>query len=227
MTCIVGLIENSTVFMGADSMASTGYNSYVRRDRKIFWRNSYLIGFTTSYRMGQLLMYAGDDPPAPPRKKTDLHRFMCVDWVNWVRKIYKEGGFLRTQDGTEIGGQFLVAVEQRLFRIGSDFQVMESACSFDAVGSGQEVALGSLFTSKDMPSQQRIHTALAAAEQWCKGVGRPFYILNTGQSSGAVTHSRKNTNSPKKPTSQKKRTSKQTSQNEKVVSSAKKQYPDP
>ncbi len=177
MTCIVGLIDKGNVLIGADSIASNYQNTWVLRNRKVFRRGVYIMGFTGSPRMQQLIMYAGEDPPRPPQKKTDLHRFLCMDWVNWVREIYKSGGILRTQEGVESAGSFLVATQGRLFHVESDFQVGESACGFDAVGSGDEVALGSLFTSKDMPPRKRIHTALAAAEQWCEGVGRPFRIL--------------------------------------------------
>ena len=35
-------------------------------DAKVFFNAGYLFGFTTSYRMGQLIRYALQRPPAPP-----------------------------------------------------------------------------------------------------------------------------------------------------------------
>ena len=61
MTCIVGWTDGVQMVMGADSLAASGWDVRVRRDPKLFRLAQpggpfALVGFTSSYRMGQLLM---------------------------------------------------------------------------------------------------------------------------------------------------------------------------
>ncbi|XVV11230.1 hypothetical protein ACQP2X_41330 [Actinoplanes sp. CA-131856] len=58
MTCIVGITDGTTVTIGGDSAGSDGWHVAVRSDSKVFQVGPYLMGFTTSYRMGQLLRYS-------------------------------------------------------------------------------------------------------------------------------------------------------------------------
>ena len=68
MTCIVGLEHDGKVYMGGDSAAVGGMDVYPSRIPKVFQAGRYLIGYTTSFRMGQLLQY-GLDKIARKRKK--------------------------------------------------------------------------------------------------------------------------------------------------------------
>ena len=55
MTCIAGLVHDETVYLAGDSAGTSGWNLTVRADPKVFANDSYVMGFTTSFRMGQLL----------------------------------------------------------------------------------------------------------------------------------------------------------------------------
>lgn len=61
MTCIVGITDGRTVTVGGDSAGSDGWHVAVLSDSKVFQVGPYLMGFTTSYRMGQLLRYSLTD----------------------------------------------------------------------------------------------------------------------------------------------------------------------
>ena len=178
MTCIVGLIHDGKVYMGGDSAGVAGLDLTVRRDSKVFrvgQNEEFLIGFTSSFRMGQLLRYtfepgecAGDD----------VERYMAVDFVDATRDCLKKGGFATLKDGVEAAGSFLVGFRGRLFSVASNYQVGEAQLPHDAVGSGAQVALGSLYASvAEVSPEARLRTALAAAEQYSAGVRRPFYVL--------------------------------------------------
>ena len=52
MTCIVGLIDGRRVWMGGDSAGVSGLDITVRADAKVFRNGDFLIGFTSSFRMG-------------------------------------------------------------------------------------------------------------------------------------------------------------------------------
>lgn len=58
MTCIVGLVDGDRVILGGDSAGIAGWHLQLRADEKVFRNGPYAIGFTTSFRMGQILRYA-------------------------------------------------------------------------------------------------------------------------------------------------------------------------
>jgi ATP-dependent protease HslVU (ClpYQ) peptidase subunit len=177
MTCIVGLVENGVVYIGGDSSAVSGWHLLLRKDRKVFRVGDVLLGFTSSFRLGQLLR----DTFRPPvvQEDEDIERYMTTTFINAVRECLKEGGFAQKKNEQESAGTFLVGFRGRLFRIADDYQVGETLHNYDAVGSGESVALGSLYTTAHFPTplppSTRIELALAAAEQHNIGVRGPFY----------------------------------------------------
>jgi len=65
MTCIVGIQHDGRVYIGGDSAGVAGYSITSRADAKVFTVGPYVMGFTSSFRMGQLLRY-GLKAPKPP-----------------------------------------------------------------------------------------------------------------------------------------------------------------
>jgi ATP-dependent protease HslVU (ClpYQ) peptidase subunit len=178
MTCIVGAIDNGTIYMGADSAGVGGYALDIRRDSKIFINGEFLIGFTSSFRMGQLLRFKFTPPI--PKENQDLYEYMVSDFVEEVRKCLKDGGYSKIQSNEETGGTFLVGYRGRLFTIEDDFQVGEVFHEFAAVGCGFHIALGSMYSTRGKNPSERIMTALEAAEEFSAGVRRPFNLLTIG-----------------------------------------------
>lgn len=175
MTCIVGLRHGKDVLVGGDSSGIAGWELTIRKDPKIFISGRYAIGFTTSFRIGQLLQHKLK-LPAPPKGDGDLHAFMVNEFVEATRECLKVGGVASKDKEVEQGGTFIVGVAGRLFVVESDYQVVEPAWPYAAVGSGAPYALGSLATSKGEPLG-RVQKALAIAEQFSIGVRGPFHVL--------------------------------------------------
>lgn len=175
MTCIVGVAEQGSVWIGGDSAGVAGWVLAVRKDAKVFTRGPMVFGFTTSFRMGQILRYSLHIPDH--RESLPVEEYMATLFVDAVRTALKEGGYAEKQHSRESGGTFLVGYQGRLFQIGEDYQVGESTHGFDAVGSGNEIALGALWQSRESSNpQDRILDALGAAEQFCASVRGPFMI---------------------------------------------------
>lgn len=185
MTAIVGLVHEGTVYIGGDSAGVSGYSMTVRADAKVFTVGPYLLGFTTSFRMGQLIRYALD-PPTPDG--SDLDRFMSTTFVDAVRACLKAGGWAKKDNDREEGGTFLVGVAGRLFTIEDDYQVGASADGYAAVGCGSEIALGALFATARtrMAPERRIVVALQAAERFSAGVRGPFICLSQGSGAPGI-----------------------------------------
>ncbi len=181
MTCIVGVEQAGRVWMGGDSAGvhKSSLSLEVRNEPKVFKKGSMVIGFTTSYRMGQLLQHSLVLPMHPKGKPSD--EYLCTDFVNAVRRCFNDGGFLTRKDGEESGGIFLLGYKKRLYIVYNDFQIGSVACGYNACGCGRDLALGSLHGTRafiDDP-KQRIVMALEAAAQFSVGVSPPFTIISS------------------------------------------------
>ena len=83
---------------------------------------------------------------------------------------------MRTDEGSDRGGVFLVGYRGNVYEIQSDFQVGVPADSFMACGCGIDLCLGSLYSTTDLPPRERIKKALEAAERFNGAVRKPFVI---------------------------------------------------
>jgi ATP-dependent protease HslVU (ClpYQ) peptidase subunit len=174
MTCVVGLVQRGTVYIGVDAAAVSGWTRRETRVPKVFRRGPFLIGYTTSFRMGQLLEHQLVVPEQGPDE--DDMAFMVNRFVEAVRPLLKEKGFAKVESNTEHGGQFLVGYRGHLFSVDSDFQVGEMADRFDAVGSGAEFALGAMKALDRLRPVPRIKRALQIASHFNMGVCGPFVV---------------------------------------------------
>jgi len=176
MTCIVGLWDQGHIYVGGDSSGSDCQCLMPRNDTKVFRRKEFVIGYTSSFRMGQLLRYRLD--PAEKYTHQDVHEWMCTTVVDAIRQTFKTGGFAEIENEQESGGEFIIATHGRLFVVHSDYQVAEPAGGYWAVGSGGLVALGALHVLHDraMPAQQKVLEALAAAQTHNPFVREPFEV---------------------------------------------------
>lgn len=172
MTAIVGLVHDGAVHIGGDSAGTSGWSLTVRADAKVFTSGPYVMGFTGSFRMGQLLRYA----LTAPEPDGDLDKFMVTTFIDSVRDTLRTGGWLKKENEREDSDPFLVGVQGRLFRVDDDFQVGETADGYAALGCGHELALGALYATEKsrMAPERRVRLALAAAERFSAGVRGPF-----------------------------------------------------
>jgi ATP-dependent protease HslVU (ClpYQ) peptidase subunit len=176
VTAIVGLEHAGKVYIGADSAGTAGWLQIVRADEKVFTNGPFVIGFTTSFRMGQLLRYKLSVAEQAP-SQTDDFRFMSTVFIDTVRTCLKDGGFAKIDNGVEQGGTFLVGYRGALYCVGSDFQVGRSVEGFDAVGYGDELALGALAASALKDPTRRVKQALGVAARFSAGVAGPFKVV--------------------------------------------------
>lgn len=176
MTCIVGMVDGKDVIVGGDSAGVAGWSLHIRADSKVFVSHGFIYGFTSSFRMGQLLRYKF----IPPEMKgTNLDEYMRTAWIDAVRRCLADGGFAKKENGVETGGTFLVGHKGRLFCVYEDFQVAECSDEYAAVGCGTDIASGAMFAMKEMrkTAHWKITKALEAAVNHSAGVRGPFEVV--------------------------------------------------
>jgi ATP-dependent protease HslVU (ClpYQ) peptidase subunit len=177
MTCVVGVISNGKVHMACDSAASDSDIGSVhkRKDAKVFMVDDYIIGFSNSFRMGQLLQY--DFYPPIPNKR-NLEKTMCIDFVDAIQKCLAKNNFIIDKDDDNIS-DLIIGVHGRLFVMDTDFNMGEYYDKYFAIGSGYQFALGSLYSTKHIKNPRtRLTKALEASAEYTMGVEPPFLYLS-------------------------------------------------
>lgn len=177
MTCIVGIAQNGQIVMGGDSAGVAGLDLTIRADPKVFSIGDFTVGYTDSFRFGQLLRFSF----VPPSKREDQSDFeyMCTSFIDALRNCLKDGGYARKEGEAETGGTCLVGWRGMLYEIESDYQVGIPINGYDAIGCGAPMARGSLFSTEGQPLRDRVQMALEAAVEFSAGVRPPFLILES------------------------------------------------
>lgn len=198
MTCIVGIETEGGVIMGADSAGVAGLKLEIRGDEKVCRSGRIVMGFTSSFRMGQLVRFAL--PNIQPETSDLSSREAAFEWavtkfIPHIRKVLADGGFREKKDEVESGGTFLVGVGPYLFAVGDDFQVAHRlpvrGVLCNACGCGEDAALGAIYgitqhlPNRDYPDAHRlIGIALETAMLMSAGVRGPFVVMdNMGEAS--------------------------------------------
>ncbi len=178
MTCIVGIVEAGNLLLAGDSagvsLQEKEWHSFT--NAKVFQRGPYVIGFTTSFRLGQILRF---ETELPEPGDQDLDCFMATTFVAAVRQSLKTQDFTR---GLGEQGSVLVGIRGQLFAIGADFQVLTTATPYMAVGSGRHLAYGALcaLEGSGLSLRKKAEMALRAAERFNPTVREPFVYVEVG-----------------------------------------------
>jgi hypothetical protein len=185
LTCIVGIAIQDAVYIGADSLGSGGGGKQVYSTPKLIKLDALEkkdmslskicigIGYTSSYRMGDILRY--NFTPPQIGADTDENEYLVRDFVPDLIKCFEEHSFSKTKEGAKSGGNFLVGVRKRLFHVQEDFSVLEPRSGYTAVGSGQDFAMGALFILKKKleDPEKAVISAIRAASEFSTTVGGP------------------------------------------------------
>ncbi len=162
--------------MGGDSAAVSGWDTRRPRSPKVFRSGPFLYGFTSSFRMGQILEH--ELAPRPREKKTSARAYLCGPWIEDVRTCLKQHGYTKIDNNQETGGHFLLGYAGQIFEVYDDFQVADYAEPYATCGSGAAHALGALqvLVHMKLPDATIVRRALQVAEQFNVGVRGPFVI---------------------------------------------------
>lgn len=178
MTCIIGFVDkNKDVYIGGDSAGVAGLEIHERKDTKVFKIQNFLIGYTSSFRMGQLLRFK-----LKVKKQSKIqsdYEYMCTTFIDSVRKCLKDNGYAEVHNNKEEIGSFLVGYNGHLYSVADDLQVGEDIDNYDSCGCGHPFAFGALnilTKNKNLSAEDIITGALETATKFSGGVRPPFII---------------------------------------------------
>ena len=171
MTCIVGIVDDDTVYIGGDRSVSDGASVMSLSTPKIYIRDEWIYGYAGSLGIGQIMQII--DIPIL-KKDDDPFMVLRMDMVDAFKSMMDNQGISIDDDNdTDI----LIGCRGRLLEFSpADWSVAEMKET--SIGSGGNFALGSLYTSIDKDPIDRIGLALGAAITYSPTCQGPIDILS-------------------------------------------------
>jgi len=177
MTVIVAIRDGTTIIMACDSAATGDDSQDIVTNEKLFFKMNgrMLIGFAGCFRIGQRIQYCFDVP------EPDTTDTMCYMITQFVPKLQ---AFLKTlrerkkmNDST-----LLIGFQGRIFKIMSDFSLLENRCGYDAIGDAAFAAMHGAMQASQLYSDQILDIGLYAARDLTSSTRAPFhtkYVMNS------------------------------------------------
>lgn len=177
MTCIVAVKEKGKIYLGGDSCGVSGLDYSIRKDKKVFKNGEMVFGFTSSFRMGQILQYSYT-LPKHPSKMSDF-RYLCSTFITSIIDVFTEHKYIKNPGAVVEGGIFIIGYRGNLYKCWQDFQVELVYEDYLACGCGESYALGALRVMEKTKTHPRkkVEKALKVAESFSAGVKAPFNIV--------------------------------------------------
>lgn len=190
MTCIVGLKHKDKIYIGADSQGSSEGHRMDYQTSKLALLEvkvkksdkSYKLGlgFTASYRMGDLLKYAFKPPKI--KENQDINEYLVTAFIPKLINCFDVNDFTATKDSVKFGGTFMLGIADRLFVVYENFCVLESVIDYAAIGSGESYALGCLHgvlsTQVVNDPKTLVELAIKASSDFCTTVGGNIKVIS-------------------------------------------------
>jgi ATP-dependent protease HslVU (ClpYQ) peptidase subunit len=187
MTCIVGMIENEHIWLGADNGAYGEVEREVRNHPKVFQKGSMLIGSAGSLRIPQIIQYSMHQPAHP--KGYNVMKYLVNVWVPALRTALVDNKVLPKDitDGDDDkvvpSSILLLGYRGELFTVEDDGNIGRFVTNYMSVGTGSGYALGALcqqaMLNDTRHPQTRVRDALEIAAAHVNNVRGPFTIIST------------------------------------------------
>lgn len=170
MTCICGMVRDGHVYMAGDLMGSNGFTGKVYPDSKVFINGDFIIGYTSSFRMGQILEWNWV-PPLREEGITD-RQYMQFNVIESLRETFAIFGYGVKEGLESLGGNFLIGYKDSLYEMQENFSLLRIE-DYAAVGSGQyhaEATLHLMCDNLDIHPFNIMQTAIGTAAHFTQSV---------------------------------------------------------
>lgn len=191
-TCIVGISQDGVVWLGSDSLETYGDYFIFDCGTKLFSKPKakMIMGGAGSSSVLDVIRFSFQ-PPKHEKAMND-YEYMTTIFVKVLYDCLENESALErksasAKDSISRGSgdedndiDLLIGYNGRLYWV-TDNSATPISCEFMAIGSGKEVAVGSLYTTNKTQKnpERRLLLALSASEFFINSVRRPFYIINS------------------------------------------------
>lgn len=179
MTCIVALEHDGNVWMGGDAAATRDHDVVCRANSKVFKNGEFLIGFSGSFRIGQLLQYSFF-PPEQDFTQSEVE-YLVTNFIDSLRELLQDkGAIMKEQEGDAQDSEFILGYKGKIYVIEPDFNIGRPITPYTSCGTGSSYAMGALYvlSEANLEPKHKVEKALQAAAEYCTEVKAPFTILS-------------------------------------------------
>lgn len=156
MTCIIAHTNGTSSFIAGDKLGSNGFTKAVQTEPKVFekefiklnedgltrTKEVMALGYTTSFRMGQLLNYNLTLPEHVAGET--FSQYLVLKVIPIIRQMFKDEWGARDASQDVGGGQFIILHNHTIYEVQEDFSVLQPKTQITAVGSGTYHAIASM-----------------------------------------------------------------------------------
>lgn len=182
MTVIAAaLTRRDGVVVASDSMITSGWKEMTEGTQKlkVIKDRGYVLGFAGYVRPGQVIQNHVSWPKFRPEETDDHLAWAICEVVPAMRAALDAHNALRTSDGRDNSGvEILMAWEDHICVIGSDFSVVEAPSGRTAIGSGEAEALGALGDEGPW-TKAAVIESVRRSSLTASGVGGPIWVAST------------------------------------------------
>jgi hypothetical protein len=178
MTAVVGVVDDTHIWIGVDSLGSnidTHFSVSVKTE-KVFEVGEFLFGACGSYRTTNLLRHHLQDYLQIQHQDESDEHFVHKTFLNAIFACFKNGGALFEHNDNQSESAFLFGYRGSLYVCQEDFSIQSFHDDYAATGAGRSECLASMYSTKHLPSKERIKVALEASSRYNITVAPPFII---------------------------------------------------
>lgn len=177
---MVGVATRKGVWIGADSGSVAGEFSRSVPEPKVWKAGEWIVACAGSWRALELMKYTVKLPRAP-KLVSDLHRVICIDVVDEIRKAFSARGVADAVElDSEDGAAWLALIGVRTPSGGCALYYLEAEhaerVSEYAVGLGDEFAMGVLSCTRQTPPALRLRNAFNRTRAHYGALRSPFRV---------------------------------------------------
>lgn len=159
MTCIAVVRQDNKIYMAGDRGVSDDDTIGVCSSPKVWKKDGYLFGYAGSMdgdRIRHLFV------PPQPDSRVNIDKFMYGKFLKALRKFYEEW-WVDVSNTSDFG--MIICVKGKIYEHNaSDMSLTQYDSDYLAMGSGGQLALGSLHATKNQKDpRKRANNAVQAA----------------------------------------------------------------
>ena len=174
MTVIAAFEGEDKYWIASDSQG-VGGGTMIERGTKLIKKNNYIVGFTYSYRVADLIRES-KNLPADIRNLKDLRKFR-----DEIKKALTDDKLVgkRTAGDGEHPITVIIISSSGIYEIEADYQIHKiQKNSYAATGSGIDTALGALYSCKKLKvdGKEAVKLAVKSAVEHISSCGGGCHI---------------------------------------------------
>ena len=178
MTCIAGINTGKKIIIAGDRKGSNGFTYSQYKKPKVFKKGNFIFGVAGNYIIMQIIANNFDAPKRFVGQETDDYIYNTV--TNYIFRLLDSNNALALVDGEKsFHAAFFIGYEKELYGLYGNFQININSKNYDAVGSGENHAMASLYSTAglDITHEDRLRKAIVCASEFVLSVDSDIDIV--------------------------------------------------